>query len=421
MIRPRLRVDALYICYWSLMDPLCQTQSLAYLRRLAAQGRRFAIMTFEQPQFQLPPDRAAAVRRELAASGIHWYPLAYHKRPPLLATGFDCLSGILTGLRIARRHGARVVHSRGSIPAAIALGLRTLGRLRFLYDADSRLSEEYADNGHWSRESLAFRVTAFVEAQARRAADAVVVLSDRLRQDFVGEFAVRAPVEVIPCCVDTARFRYDPEARAVTRAELRLADEKLFVYVGKVGPRYLVAESFALFRAARAALGRAHLLVLSGDPPVRFEAVARQQGVEPGAFTVLRAEHADVPRWLSAADAGLALIRPAGCERGSSPIKVAEYLATGLPVVVTDGIGDASELVRGRAVGVVVRGFDDGALRELVDRLRELWAEGDSLRQRCGAAAAECFDLDDVGCARYRRVYERLRARPRRVARRPAL
>src|SRR5262249_20247374 len=153
--------------------------------------------------------------------------------------------------------------------------------------------------------------------------------------------------------VDSDRFRFDPASREQRRRELGLRDEKLFVYVGKVGPRYLVSELFGLFRTAREVLPGARLLILSGDDPARFEVLAEANGIDPQCYTVRQANHADVPNWLSAADAGFAMIRPANCERGSSPIKIAEYLATGVPVIVTEGIGDFSELVEDRSVGVV--------------------------------------------------------------------
>lgn len=402
------RALGLYICYWSLMDPLCQTQSLAYLRCLATPDRPFVLITFEQPRFRLNRETAAAMRASLAAAGIYWYPLTYHKRFPLLATGFDCLAGVLTGLYATWRHRPAVVHSRGSIPAAMALVLQGLFRLQFLYDADSRLSEEYADNGHWSRQSVPFRVTARVEALARRTADRIVVLSRTLREDFVSQFGVRAPVEVIPCCVEVERFQRDEGARALKREELGLHSEKLFVYVGKLGPRYLVSELFGLLKTARESLSDAHLLILSGDAPEGFAAIANQHGLGPSAYTLKHASHAEVPQWLSAADAGLALIRSAGCERGSSPVKIGEYLAMGLPVVVTGGIGDYSELLARERVGVVLDGLDASAFRDGIGRLAALWQEGDCLRARCRAIAVEEVGLCQVGCSRYRRVYDHL-------------
>src|SRR5262249_19010744 len=156
----------------------------------------------------------------------------------------------------------------------------------------------------WVRGSLAFRITALVEGWARRAANGVVVLSERLRQDFLTEFRVRAPVEVIPCCVDTARFHLDPAARAARRRELGLADETLFVYVAKLGARYLASEAFGFFKAARQVLPGARLLVLSGDSPEGFAAIASKDGVTTDSYQVRHAAHAEVPQWLSAADVG---------------------------------------------------------------------------------------------------------------------
>jgi glycosyltransferase involved in cell wall biosynthesis len=367
------RVTSLYVCYWSLTDPLCQTQSLAYLRQLAAEGHRFALMTFEQDRFRLAPAEARAMRRELAAEGIHWYPLAYHKRYPLLATAYDCARGVAVGAFAALRHRARIVHSRASIPAAI--------------------------------EGTAFKVTAWVEREARRRADAVVVLSEVLRGDFVDELGVRAPVTVIPCCVDTAKFRFDPEARAARRRELGVGDERLFVYVGKLGPRYLVDEAFAFFGAARERLGPTRLLVLTGDPEEGFRRIADRHGVAPADLSVRSSPPGDVPAWLAAADAGLAFIRGAGCERGSSPVKIGEYLSVGLPVVITAGIGDYSDLIERERLGVVVRDLSAGGYARAAARLGELWAEGQALGRRCRAAASAHVALDTIGAVRYHTVY----------------
>jgi glycosyltransferase involved in cell wall biosynthesis len=404
----RSRFTSLYMCYWSLRDPLCQSQSLAYLRELAARGHRFALVTFEQPPYALDRAGAREMRRTLRGEGIEWYPLTYHKRHPLLATAYDCAVGVALGVWIAIRHRPRVVHSRASIPAAIALGVAKATRLRFLYDADSRLSEEYADNGHWSRASRAFRVTAGVEDAARKSAASIVVLSSKLRDDFVGEFGVRAPIEVIPCCVDVERFRYDPGAREARRRELGVGDARLFVYVGKSGPRYLPDELFGLFRAARERFENARLLILSGDDPDAFHAVAERVGVDRGSYDVRRAPREDVASWLSAADAGLALIRTAGCERGGSPIKIGEYLAVGLPVVITPGIGDYSDLIASERLGVVLEELSPQGFASTLDALSNLWAEGDALRARCRTSAERHLALDAVGVTRYEAVYEGL-------------
>jgi glycosyltransferase involved in cell wall biosynthesis len=402
------KITALYICWWSLQDPLCQTQSLSYLRELTERGYRFSLITFEQGQYRLDAGRKKARQDELASAGIHWYPLTYHKRFPLLATSYDCLRAILVALFLILRYRIQMIHSRASIPSSIALAASSLCRVKFLYDADNRLSEEYADNGHWSRDGLAFRITAWVEATARKRADAVITLSETLREDFISEFGVRAPIEVIPCCVDLGVFFFDEQARRERRRQLQLADEeKLFVYVGKMGPRYLVQEMFEFFHLAKTRLGGARLLILSGDSPADFHRLAGAQGLRSEDYFVRHAGREEVREWLSAADAGLSLLRSAGCERGSSPVKIGEYLATRLPVLITPAIGDYSQWIAQNRLGVVVESLSEEGYIDATAKLLELWGDL-SLGERCRKFAENNLSLKSVAALRYDRTYKRL-------------
>ena len=402
------QVTAIYLCYWSLLDPLCQTQSLAYLRELTGKGYRFALITFEQRRYALDKKQTAKMKGELKEQGIFWYPLKYHKRFPLLATAYDCLLAVLTGVRIKLHRRPKIVHSRSSIPAAMALALSRLCRLKFLYDADARLSQEYVDNGHWVPESRAFGITAWVEEKSRENADEIITLSDRLRQDFIGEFKVSAPITVIPCCVDLELFHFHPEAREAIRKELQVKDEKLLIYVGKTGPRYRVEEMVEFFKVFKAQTGTAKLLIVSNEEAQNFHRLADSQGLSKADYFVRQAPREKVIWYLSAADAGLAFIRSAICERGSSPIKIGEYLATGLPVLITENIGDYSELIERERLGVVLKGHETSDYLQSTKQLLSLWDEGDSLKIRCRRAAETNLSLKDLAIRRYDGVYLRL-------------
>ena len=98
----------LYICYLGTSDPLVDTQVVASSggwRRLGTGDS----MTFEPG----PRDRAreAGLEAQLAAQGIAWERLPYHKRPSLPATIYDVLRGVLKGLKFIRRHRIDVVHA----------------------------------------------------------------------------------------------------------------------------------------------------------------------------------------------------------------------------------------------------------------------------------------------------------------------
>jgi glycosyltransferase involved in cell wall biosynthesis len=109
----------------------------------------------------------------------------------------------------------------------------------------------------------------------------------------------------------------------------------------------------------------------------------------------------------SSCDAAVSFIRPCGSKLASSPTKIPEYLAAGLPVVANSGIGDMDELIATEKVGVTIADFGDESLRAGVDRLVELLRDED-VRSRCRHTAEKYFDLEKVGWLHYRGMYQQL-------------
>src|SRR5678815_964844 len=83
----------LYISYDGMLEPLGQSQVLAYLEKLAA-GRTIHLISFEKPDDWKESSHREAVRRRIAAAGIAWHPLRYHKRPTAPATAYDIAQGL---------------------------------------------------------------------------------------------------------------------------------------------------------------------------------------------------------------------------------------------------------------------------------------------------------------------------------------
>ena len=86
----------LYLSYDGMLEPLGQSQVLAYLERLAA-DHRIHLISFEKPADLADHPRLAAMRARIAAAGLVWHPLTYHKRPSALATAWDIAAGTALG------------------------------------------------------------------------------------------------------------------------------------------------------------------------------------------------------------------------------------------------------------------------------------------------------------------------------------
>ncbi|HYY41298.1 MAG TPA: glycosyltransferase, partial [Pyrinomonadaceae bacterium] len=313
--------------------------------------------------------------------------------------------------RLVRRAHLNVVHAR-SHPAAAMGALATTGTgARLIFDIRGFLPEEYADAGIWPAGGHLFRLTKAAERRLLNAADGFVVLTKHARRILFADQEVDErgrPIEVIPCCVDLARFHAAAHlVRAEVREELQLTGRRVAVYVGALGGFYLTDEMADFLATAHTADATTFSLILTQSEPEMIAGRLRARGVAAQDFLVRKVAPAEIPRYLKAADFALSFIKPAYSKLSSSPTKVAEYLAAGLPIVCNAGIGDVDEVIGGERVGVIIHEFNRAAYLAALSAVDELRADAE-LATRCQRAAHTYFDLEQVGGARYRRLYRRL-------------
>lgn len=379
-------LDALFLTYTGLLEPLGVSQVLPYVRGLARKGHRMAILSFEK---ETHPGALAATRRLLDEDGIEWRSLPYHKRPPVVSTMADVARGVV-GARSFLRRGVRLVHARSHVPALMAYALRRTRGVPFVFDHRGRMADEYADAGIWPAGGVLYRAVEGWERRFVRESAATVVLTERLREEL-GPLGARATV--IPCAVDLARFRPAPPT-APREFDL--------VHAGSWSGLYLARETLRFFAAYRQLHPGARLLLLV---PRASDVRDLPAGVE--ARTVAPAE---VPALLARAGASLSLRRRGRAQVAAAPVKVSEALACGLPVVSTPGVGDLDALVPGRRVGVVLRGLSDDDLLAGARELIALQADPAALGRRCRALAEERYGLESAVAA-YDGIYRALLAR----------
>jgi glycosyltransferase involved in cell wall biosynthesis len=402
-----IRARSLYICYFGLREPLVQTQVLPYLRELVAGGIGMSLLTFEPDAKRLWSNAGIAEwRARLRGEGIEWYLMPYHKRPSLPATLFDIVAGGIRAASIARSQKIEVLHGRSHVGAAIGAVAKRLSGAKLIFDIRGLLAEEYVDSGNWRAKGLFYHLTKATERGLLRTADGFVVLTEKARETLFPDGAQGRPLEMIPCCVDAARFvGAMARDRDAVRRELGLSDRLVFVYVGALGGYYLTREHAELFAAARALDPRVYALVLTQGSYEPMTAELTGLGFSPADFRVMRVPSDEVPTYLHAADVALSLIRSSYARRSTSPTKVAEYLAAGLPVIASAGIGDLDAQIEERRTGVLIRQFDAASYAAAVRSVLELRLDP-GLTERCRREVRERYDLHTVGGPRYRRLYE---------------
>ncbi len=401
---------ALYVSQNGMLEGLGASQVLAYLRGLARRGIEIDLLSFELSS--VDRDEVEALRTTLADQGIRWVDLRRRQDTRLRVKVLESGAGVLQAFRMVLARRPRIVHGRSYLPTAVSDLIATVTpRTRLLFDCRGMLGDEYVDAGHWTKDRLEYRLIKRYETRAFRRADGVVVLTEALKRWLAARdaFGPRAHVESIPCCVDLERFRFDTAARVRTRSELGFDGKLVLAYSGSLGSWYR-EEDIARFAAAvKARVPKSAFFLLTAAPPDKLVSLIRAAGFGSDEVVVRKVRPSEMPAHLVAADLGISFIKSCFSKMGSSPTKVAEYLACGLPVVLNGDIGDQRDLAAEDDACVVLDSMDDAALAAAADRAialatRPLEARVEATRR----AADERFGLERVGVTRYLRLYRAL-------------
>jgi glycosyltransferase involved in cell wall biosynthesis len=402
-------MKTLFISYNGASEPLMQSQGVPYLKGLADKGVECFLLSFEKKI-----DSADGLKQELNKYGIKWRYLRYHKNPSLPATLFDIVAGIFTGLYIVISENINIIHSRATVPAVMGYVIARLTGKKFIFDVRGLMAEEYADGDIWKRNGFLYNLTLYVEKKLLCHADKIVVLTENIKDfliksDYLRKGGIKSKdIIVVPCCVDMQRF--NAESNDLTeglRKKYKLQGKFIFLYIGSVGTWYLLDKMMDFFIAAKSIVSDAHFVILTHvDKDMAISAWGRR-GLSLNDITVDDAEFHDMPYFIKMADAGLFFIKPCFSKRFSSPTKLAEYLACGLPVVINLGIGDTEKIVSDNRIGVVVSDFNN---KEYLDKTKELLAflkEGSELSKRCRVTAEKYLSLS-MGVKCYYNIYREL-------------
>jgi len=400
----------LYITYDGLTDPLGQSQVLPYLAGLAAVGHRITVLSCEKPG-RMAQD-GNRMRRQCEAAGIGWTPLAYHKRPPILSSALDAAALQRAALRLHREQSFDIVHCRSYIPARAGLALKRRFGVKLLFDMRGFWPDEKVEGNNWPLANPLYRAVyryfKRLESRLLRGADHIVSLTEAGKAQLLTRPELAhdpAQITVIPCCVDFDHFPLaTAERRKSARDRLAIpADAHVLAYLGSLGAWYMLDEMLDFFKLYQSRHDAARFLFVTPDEPHAIRLVAAARGIDPDRLLIAAATRDEVPGLLAAADLGIFFIRPVFSKTASSPTKMGEMLAVGLPILANAGVGDVEAMVEDMECGVAVRDFTSEGYTEALGRLGSLDGSPDERRRK----ALPWFDVK-LGIERYDRVYRSL-------------
>ena len=145
---------------------------------------------------------------------------------------------------------------------------------------------------------------------------------------------------------DESFFKSDPESRNEVRTRLGLeGNDLLVIHTGTLGKAYAVEEIFKILKILLQSGLPAYLLLLTRNGAFAEENLPQEW--KENVF-IRAVPFSEIPSWLSAGDIGLSLRSAVPSLKGLAPIKLGEYFLMDLPVILSPGIGDTEDLLRGK-------------------------------------------------------------------------
>ena len=337
--------------------------------------------------------------RFAAQLGLGYEAHTVYRRPLHLATLAMIGIGAARIVGHARHHGTEVLIPRSIIPAAMTLlARRYLPDARIVYDSDGFVADERVEFGDWDGQGMTYRAFRGVEALICRAADSVMTRSTHgahILKQRIGPHLEEKDVYIVPNGKEPSDFHPGTaSSRLRVREQLGVDDNApLLIYVGSLGERYLPEQILRFYAEVRRRRPDSHLVMLTGHQELARGA-AEKAGIPADCLTIRRVKPDAVPRYLATADLGISFRRATFSQRCVSPIKLAEYLLCGLPVIATTGVGDIDRQLSS-SEGILVPDVSREILVDAAeDFLGRILPNRQAFRRQCRETGLRYFSLE---------------------------
>lgn len=390
----------LYISYDGILEPLGQSQVIRYLEMLSIDCKIF-IISFEK---EIDLANKILINNELIKLrklGIDWQYFRYHKSPAIFSTLYDMFICLVSSFIIIKRNNIKIIHCRSYVPTLIALINKYIFGLKVIFDIRGFWADEKVDGGIWSKESTIYILVKYLEKYFFQKSDYIVTLT-KASIPFIKDknlLEIKSnKISVIPTCVDLQHFNFDEN--------IKIEKGYIFGYVGSFGTYYLIEETLLLFKSILVQRNDAKMLILNRFEHKKIYETCIKLMIPIDKIEIKKVSHHEVVKYVKRMDSACALIKQCYSKIASSPTKVGEYLACGVPFVMNRGTGDLESIVNEYKIGVVINSFTPESINEAAKDILKL-SSTKNIKNKCRNVAEKIFSLKS-GVNEYRKIYDLL-------------
>ncbi|MEX2014106.1 MAG: glycosyltransferase [Parcubacteria group bacterium] len=323
---------------------------------------------------------------------------------PVWAVPFFLAQAAPVVLFFALKYRINIIHARSYLSSLAVYFLKKMGlKAKVVFDMRAPYLLEGVVYRRWVDPDPNYRFWEKAERKMFSSADAVVSQATGM-VDYVKRISPSARVFYIPNCVDTDKYLIGHEEREAGRKRLGIGDRFALVYSGSFGGLHPPSFIARLYFEFRKHLPDPYFLVVTHSNPVSISGKLAGLGISQSEFKVLH-HPPNLEKVISLGDVGVGAM---GGEIPTTPlvlsVKVAEYLAAGLPVISSEEMRSVAELVEKEKCGVAIKLFDQKDIRV---KMQKLVREHEEMRKNALRVARKYFSVK-VCAKKYLKIYDEI-------------
>lgn len=392
--------NILYLSYDGLTDPLGQSQILPYLTGLSQKGYNFTIISAEKKENL--EQKKQLIEIQIEKSNIEWQPIFYHKKPPVLSTLWDLWQMYHKAIYLHRQKKFALVHCRSYLTALIGERFTQKHQVPFLFDMRGFWADERIDGNLWNLQNPLYRkIYNFFKQKEKdflqNAAYCISLTHNAKNEILSWKGFEQTRIAVIPCCVDTDLFCQTFQKLSNSKKPLTIS------YLGSIGTWYMLREMLLFYKILLQTYPQARFLFITAEPASMILQEATKLDLPLSQIEIRKAQRNEVPAFIAQSDISVFFIKDSYSKKASSPTKMAEILAMGIPVI-TNNIGDNAFLFEKYNYGYLLHDLSYESMQKAVEQIPNLLQKS---AEKLRAIAKDYFALEK-GVAEYERVYEKI-------------
>jgi len=268
-----------------------------------------------------------------------------------------CFFIFFFGLRIKKRQKI-VFHCRGQFASYIFLKLKEnfYKNSKVFCDTRSIVSVEALNYYHMpkKRKSLAKQFEK-IENYVEKNSDYLSCVSDGFKKYLLDKNrGENLNLAVIPNCIDEEKFFYDYDIRNKVRDSMGIDNEQFVVlYSGSLSGWQIPERIIKIFKILNRYLKKSIIVIITNKVDYANE-LFKSLEVKKELYKVFNTSFENIGKFLTIGDLGLLIRESNVISDVARPIKFAEYIRSGVPVLINDTLKDIVGMVKKYDLGFVI-------------------------------------------------------------------